>query len=86
MHVPGSSHKDVPIALYVANGVTAIRDMGGNITSLRMTRQKIESGEKLGPRLFYAGNVLDGSPPAAPPMSFIVDSPPGSKRRRRIPD
>jgi imidazolonepropionase-like amidohydrolase len=74
MHVHGSSRKDVPIALYVANGITAIRDMGGNITSLRMTRQKIESGEKSGPRLFYTGNVLDGSPPAAPPMSFIVDS------------
>jgi imidazolonepropionase-like amidohydrolase len=75
MHVHGSARKDVPIALYVANGITAIRDMGGNITSLRMTRQKIESGEKLGPHLFYTGNVLDGSPPVAPPMSFIVDSP-----------
>jgi hypothetical protein len=79
MHVHGSSRKDVPIALYVANGITAIRDMGGNITSLRMTRQKIESGEKLGPRLFYTGNVLDGSPPVAPPMSFIVDSPQEAK-------
>jgi hypothetical protein len=74
MHVHGSSRKDVPIALYVANGITAIRDMGGNITALRMTQQKIESGEKLGPRLFYTGNVLDGSPPVAPPMSIIVDS------------
>jgi hypothetical protein len=75
MHVHGSSRKDVPVALYITNGITAIRDMGGNITSLRMTRQKIETGEKLGPRLFYTGNVLDGSPPVAPPMSFIVDSP-----------
>ena len=74
MHVHGSARKDVPIALYVANGITAIRDMGGNITSLRLTRQKIEAGEKLGPHLFYTGNVLDGSPPVAPPMSFIVDS------------
>jgi imidazolonepropionase-like amidohydrolase len=79
MHVHGSSRKDVPIALYVANGITAIRDMGSNITSLRMTRQKIESGETLGPHLFYTGNVLDGSPPAVPPMSFIVDSPQEAK-------
>jgi imidazolonepropionase-like amidohydrolase len=75
MHVHGSSRKDVPIALYVANGITAIRDMGGNITSLRMTRLKIESGETLGPHLFYTGNMLDGSPPVVPPTSFIVDSP-----------
>jgi imidazolonepropionase-like amidohydrolase len=74
MHVHGSARKDVPIALYLANGITAVRDMGGSITSLRMTRQKIESGEKLGPHLFYTGNLLDGSPPVWPPMSFIVDS------------
>jgi hypothetical protein len=79
MHVHGSSRKDVPVALYITNGITAIRDMGGNITSLRMTRQKIETGEKLGPRLFYTGNVLDGSPAVAPPMSFIVDSPEEAK-------
>jgi Amidohydrolase family len=79
MHVHGSSRKDVPIALYVANGITAIRDMGGNVTSLRMTRQRIESGETLGPHLFYTGNVLDGSPPVVPPMSFIVDSPQEAK-------
>ena len=79
MHVHGSSRKDVPIGLYVANGITGIRDMGGNITSLRMTRQKIESGERLGPHLFYTGNMLDGSPPVVPSVSFIVDSPQEAK-------
>jgi imidazolonepropionase-like amidohydrolase len=74
MHVHGSARMDVPLALYVANGITAVRDMGGNITSLRLTRQKIESGEQLGPRLFYTGNVLDGNPPVWPPLSIIVDS------------
>ena len=74
MHVHGSGRKDVPIALYVANGITAVRDMGGNITSLRITRGKIESGEQLGPCLFYTGNVLDGGPPVWPPMSFIVNT------------
>jgi imidazolonepropionase-like amidohydrolase len=74
MHVHGSARKDVPITLYVANGITAVRDMGGNITSLRITREKIESGEQLGPCLFYTGNVLDGSPPVWPPMSFIVNT------------
>jgi hypothetical protein len=74
MHVHASARKDLPIALYVANGVTAVRDMGGSITSLRMTRQKIESGEKLGPHIFYTGNILDGNPPVQPTISFIVDS------------
>jgi imidazolonepropionase-like amidohydrolase len=74
MHVHGSARKDVPMALYVANGITAVRDMGGNVTSLRMTRQKSESGELEGPRLFYTGYVLDGNPPVWPPISIIVDS------------
>src|SRR5262249_20270357 len=49
------------------------------ITSLRMTRQKIESGETLGPHLFYTGNMLDGSPPVVPSVSFIMDSPQEAK-------
>jgi hypothetical protein len=79
MQVHGSALKDVPIALYVANGVTAVRDLGGNITPLRITREKIESGEQLGPRLFYSGNVLDGSPPLWPSISFIVNTPAEAK-------
>jgi imidazolonepropionase-like amidohydrolase len=74
MHVHGSARQDVPLSLYVANGITAVRDMGGNITSLRLTRKKIESGEQLGPRLFYTGNVLDGNPPVWPSISIIIDS------------
>jgi Amidohydrolase family len=74
MHVHGSARSDVPVALYVVNGITTVRDMGGNITSLRMMRQKIESGEQLGPHLFYTGNVLDGNPPVWPAISIILDS------------
>jgi hypothetical protein len=86
MHVHGSARIDVPIALYVANGITVIRDMGGNVTSLRMTRQRIESGETLGPHLFYTGNVLDGSPPRGATDEFHRRFASGSKGRRRIPD
>jgi hypothetical protein len=79
MQVHASASKDVPLALYVANGVTAVRDLGGNITPLRVTREKIESGEQLGPRLLYSGNVLDGSPPLWPSISFIVNTPAEAK-------
>ena len=74
MHVHGSARNDVPKGLYVANGITAVRDMGGNITSLRLARQKLDSGETPGPTLFYTGNVLDGNPPVWAAMSLIVDS------------
>lgn len=61
--------------LYIANGVTTIRDPGGNLTLLKLARQEIDSGKRLGPRLFFAGSILDGNPPLWPAMSIIVDTP-----------
>src|SRR4029450_1722037 len=76
MHVHRAGQPDlVPFALYVANGVTSIRDMGGNLTLLRLARKEVESGKRLGPRLFFLGPLLDGDPPLAPPIAVIVDTP-----------
>jgi imidazolonepropionase-like amidohydrolase len=76
MHVHRAGQPDlVPFALYVANGVTSIRDMGGNLTLLRLARNQVESGKRLGPRLFFLGPILDGDPPLAPPIAVIVDTP-----------
>jgi imidazolonepropionase-like amidohydrolase len=75
MHTHGAVDPGFPLWLYVANGVTSIRDTGGPVTALRLTRQNIQSGKKLGPRLFYAGTILDGSPPLFPAASTVVDTP-----------
>jgi Amidohydrolase family len=76
MHVHRAGQPDlVPLALYVANGVTSIRDMGGNLTLLQLARKEVESGKLLGPRLFFLGPLLDGDPPLAPPIAVIVDAP-----------
>jgi hypothetical protein len=75
MHVHGSSRTDVPLELYIANGVTSVRDLGGNLAALRLTRQALQSGERIGPRLFFVGPLLDGNPPMAPSISIIADTP-----------
>lgn len=75
MHVHVSTTPDVPMELYVVNGVTAIRDLGGNLTALRMTRASPEAEDSPRPRLFFAGPILDGAAPSAPRISLIVDSP-----------
>jgi len=49
--------------LYIANGVTCIRDMGGNPDLLENRRNRIDKGELLGPRILYAGPFLDGGKP-----------------------
>lgn len=44
----------------LANGVTGIRDMGDKLETLVRYRREIESGARLGPRLFFAGQIIDG--------------------------
>jgi Amidohydrolase family len=45
--------------LYIANGVTGVRDMGGDPTLLEQRRQRIEHGGVLGPHMVRAGPFLD---------------------------
>lgn len=52
-----------------------MRDVGGNLTKLSLLRRVIETGSKLGPRMFMAGPILDGIPPLWPSTSFLVDTP-----------
>ena len=74
MHAHITASRDIPLELYLANGVTTIRDPAGNLTLLRLARQEIESGKRTGPRLFFSGYVLDGNPPLWPDFSIIADT------------
>jgi N-acetylglucosamine-6-phosphate deacetylase len=44
--------------LYIANGITGIRDMGGNEDLLKQRRDAIREGHLLGPHMFIAGPFL----------------------------
>lgn len=46
--------------MYVANGVTGIRDMGGDLNLLKQRRSHIWVGELIGPHIVMAGPFLDG--------------------------
>lgn len=61
MHV----HTDFPdgrrvLALYVANGVTGVRDMGSKWDSIQAWRRDIAAGGLVGPRIVAAGPYLEG--------------------------
>lgn len=49
--------------LFLANGVTGVRDMGSTKEALLSIRKRIASEHLLAPRLVAAGPPLDGSPP-----------------------
>ena len=50
------------LQLYVANGVTGIRDMGSDLDFILKMREATSSGRVLGPRIFAAGPILDDAP------------------------
>ena len=57
VHLMGYSERAFP--LFLANGVTTIRDMGGNLARMRSLRDAVQSGQRLGPELLIAGPILD---------------------------
>ncbi|MEU3274412.1 amidohydrolase family protein [Saccharomonospora sp. NPDC006951] len=64
MHVHSESdtgHERHFPALYVANGITTVREMWGK-PLLHEWRRKVENGELLGPRSVIASPLVDGSP------------------------
>jgi imidazolonepropionase-like amidohydrolase len=64
MHVHTAGGPDAPwdekviYPLLVANGITGIRDMGGDPNLLEERRKKIDSGDLTGPTIFYGGPFL----------------------------
>ncbi len=67
----------VTLPLFVANGVTGVRDMGGDLPVLLTWRADIEAGRLLGPRMFIAGPMLDGPVPRFPssaPVATAADA------------
>ncbi len=67
MHVHGADESidgqaDLFRLLYLAHGVTTVRNTGGGETQLR-ERERIDRGEVAGPRIFACGPLVDGEPP-----------------------
>lgn len=60
MHVHLSITTESSLPLFVANGVTGVRDMGGDLGQIDEWRKNITSGVLVGPRIFRAGPLVDG--------------------------
>src|SRR5258705_3688972 len=59
-HIQGNERAWLP--LYLANGVTGIRDMGADLDFILDVREATASGRTLGPRIVAAGPILDDAP------------------------
>jgi len=60
------------LPLLIANGITTVRDMGGDVAQLKKLKKEIDSGEQPGPQIFFTGPYLDGNPPYFQPSIVVV--------------
>jgi len=60
-HVHSTFVGSASLPLFLAAGVTSARDVGGNLAKVKGLKADLNSGKKLGPRLFICGPLLDGS-------------------------
>jgi imidazolonepropionase-like amidohydrolase len=51
---------DLVLPLFLANGITGIRDMGSKLDAVLEARDHINAGRLLGPRMVVSGPMLDG--------------------------
>lgn len=62
MHVHSVGDERVSPPLYLANGLTTVREMAAPDPVLYDWRDRIEAGTLLGPRMIVAGQIIDGDP------------------------
>src|ERR1700722_8277162 len=52
--------RDIILPLFIANGITGVRDMGGDLPVLMAWRKAVANGKIIGPRMVVSGPMLDG--------------------------
>ncbi len=72
-------NEKVVLPLFVAKGVTGVRDMGGDLDVLKEWRASIAAGRLVGPRMVVAGPMLDGPVPRFPSSAPVADAAQGRK-------
>lgn len=76
---PGERQKDSLMPLFIAFGVTGIRDMGGSLELTKRWRALYDRGAMLTPEIFACGPLLDGPNP-------MWDGSVGIERPEAIPE
>ena len=71
--------KEITLPLFIANGVTGVRDMGSDLDPLQQWRKEISAGTLTGPRIVMSGPMLDGPQPRFP-ASIAIKTPEDGRR------
>jgi imidazolonepropionase-like amidohydrolase len=71
--------REISLPLFIANGVTGVRDMGSELGTVQGWRNEIEAGRLIGPRIYTSGPMLDGPKPRFP-SSMAIATPEDARR------
>lgn len=71
--------KDITLPLFIATGITGVRDMGSDLEVLQEWRKEISAGNLIGPRIVMSGPMLDGPQPRFP-SSIAIKTPDDGRR------
>jgi hypothetical protein len=75
MHVHVSYTRESAFPAFVANGVTAVRDLGGDLAELDRWRTEIADGSRVGPLIVRAGPMLIGQNPLNSRFQLVIETP-----------
>ncbi len=80
--VPGG--REVTLPLFLANGVTGVRDMGSDLEPILAARRDVAAGKLAGPRMVVSGPMLDGPKTQFPAALPIVTPEDGRRAVREL--
>ncbi|HEY6121217.1 MAG TPA: amidohydrolase family protein [Pyrinomonadaceae bacterium] len=67
-------NKEAFFPLFIANGVTGVRDMFSPLAPIKQWRAEVAAGTTIGPQIVAAGIILDGPNPGCAPCSIAVSN------------
>lgn len=73
VHTVLKSLPETYFPMFIANGVTGVRDMAGDLGLLKELRKDINEGRLLGPRII-AGQMVDGPKPVWPGLPISISN------------
>ncbi|MDQ6699945.1 MAG: amidohydrolase family protein, partial [Acidobacteriota bacterium] len=66
-------YKDHQFPLFLANGVTGVRDMGSRMKQIDAWRAQIKSGQLIGPRIVACGSPVNGPGQKPDPLMPVIE-------------
>jgi len=67
-------NKEVFFPLFIANGITGVRDMFSPLPPIKQWQTEIAAGTTIGPHIFAAGIFIDGPYPFCKPCTIAVSN------------